>query len=92
VQVLKSVGVLSAAKVMGLIYACLGLIFVPIFLLAGLFGAMAGDKAAAFRGVVGMVMAFAMPVLYGGMGFIMGDRSGALQSLRQVGWGHRDEN
>src|SRR3982074_2936467 len=32
-QIVKSVGVMSVAKIMGLIYGCMGLIFAPFFLL-----------------------------------------------------------
>ena len=42
---IKSVGVLSVAKIMGAIYALIGLIFLPIFLLLGFVGSIAGDTA-----------------------------------------------
>ena len=41
-HMVKSVGVMSVAKIMGLIYGCLGLIFMPLFLLIGVVGSMAG--------------------------------------------------
>jgi hypothetical protein len=69
---LKSVGVLSVAKIFGLIYGCMGLIFVPLFLLAGVIGSIAGQRATAFSGAISIVLAVLMPVLYGVMGFIMG--------------------
>ena len=68
---IKSVGVLSVAKIMGVLYFALGLIFVPIFLLAGA-GMMAAGREATFSGIMGLVLAIMMPVLYGGMGFVMG--------------------
>jgi hypothetical protein len=43
-HIVKSVGVMSVAKIMGLIYGCMGLIFVPLFLLVGLVGSMAGQQ------------------------------------------------
>ena len=69
---IKSVGVLSVAKIMGVMYFALGLIFMPIFLLAGLAGMMAGGREAALGGITGLVLAIMMPVLYGGLGFVMG--------------------
>jgi hypothetical protein len=43
-HMVKSVGVMSVAKIMGLIYGCLGLIFEPLFLMVGLVGSMAGQQ------------------------------------------------
>ena len=71
-HIVKSVGVMSVAKIMGLVYACLGLIFVPLFLLIGLMGTFAGQDKAPFAGIVGVVLAVMMPVLYGAMGFVSG--------------------
>jgi len=73
------------ARILGLIYACLGLIFVPISLLFGLLGGIADDKAAVFSGVVGVVLAFIMPIMYGVMGFVMGAIGAALYNLF-AGW------
>lgn len=80
-HIIKSVGVLSVAKIMGLIYACLGLIFIPFFLLIGLLGSLAGKQEAPFAGMIGMVFAFLMPIIYGALGFIMGAISAALYNL-----------
>lgn len=80
-RVIRSVGLLSVAKIMALIYAALGLIFVPFFILMFAIGAAAGGKNAPFGGVVAIVLAVLMPVLYGAMGFIMGAISGALYNL-----------
>src|SRR5947207_2778739 len=41
-RTITSVGVLSVAKIMGAIYAVIGLILLPFFLLASLIGSMAG--------------------------------------------------
>jgi hypothetical protein len=71
-HIVKSVGVMSVAKIMGLIYACLGLIFAPLFLFVGLVGSALGQQKAPFAGVIGIFVAVFMPVLYGLMGFIMG--------------------
>jgi hypothetical protein len=72
-HIVKSVGVMSVAKIMGLIYGCMGLIFVPLFLLIGLVGSMAGQQKTPFAGVIGIFFAVFMPVLYGLLGFITGE-------------------
>jgi len=79
--VLKSVGVMSVAKVMGLLYGCMGLIFAPLFLLVGLVGSMAGQSKTPFAGVFGIVLAILMPVLYGVMGFIFAAIGALLYNL-----------
>lgn len=71
-HILKSVGVMSVAKIMGLVYGCMGLLFVPVFLIIGLAGSMVGRNNAPFAGVIGIVMALMMPILYGTMGFVTG--------------------
>src|SRR5262245_46218049 len=80
-QVIKSVGVLSVAKIMGLIQACIGLIFIPFFLLIGLLGTMAGKQETPFAGMIGMVFAFCLPIIYGVMGFVVGAIGAALYNL-----------
>jgi hypothetical protein len=71
-HMVNSVGVMSVAKIMGLIYGCLGLIFMPFFLLIGVVGSMAGQQKTPFVGVVGVVLAVFMPFFYGVIGFITG--------------------
>jgi hypothetical protein len=80
-HIIKSVGVLSVAKMMGLIYGCLGLIAIPFFLLIGLAGSLAGKQQSPFAGMLGLVLAFLAPILYGLMGFIMGAIGAALYNL-----------
>jgi hypothetical protein len=80
-HIVKSVGVLSVAKIMGLIYGCLGLIFAPVFLLIGLVGSLAGQQKTPFAGVFGIVFAILMPVIYGLMGFISGAIGGLLYNV-----------
>jgi len=79
-HIVKSVGVISVAKIMGLLYACLGLIFVPLFLLLGLMGTFAGQKSS-FAGILGVVFGLMMPVLYGAMGFVFGAIGALLYNL-----------
>jgi hypothetical protein len=85
VNIVKSVGVLSVAKIMGMIYACMGLIFAPLFLLIGLMGSALGQQKSPLAGVFGVGFAVLMPVLYGVMGFIMG-LIGALLYNLFAGW------
>jgi hypothetical protein len=80
-HILKSVGVLSMAKIMGLIYGCMGLIFAPFFLLFGIIGMAAGRQGLPFAGVFGIVFALLMPIFYGVLGFIMGAIGALLYNL-----------
>lgn len=80
-QIVKSVGVLSAAKIMGMIYACIGLIFVPFFLLIGVMSSMAGQDKLPFAGIFSVGFALVMPVFYGVMGFIGGAIGALLYNL-----------
>jgi hypothetical protein len=73
-QRIKSVGVLSLAKVSGLCYGAIGILLVPFFLLFAAIGSIAGKQAGApaFAPVFGVVLAVCAPILYGAMGFVMG--------------------
>ena len=81
-HVVKSVGVMSVAKIMGLVYGCLGLIFVPIFFIAVLAGAFAGhNKAAAAADAIGLAFAILAPLIYGATGFVFGALGALLYNL-----------
>jgi hypothetical protein len=80
-RIIQSVGVLSVAKIMGLIYGTLGVIVLPFFVLVSALGMAAGGKHALFSGVAGLVLAVMMPVFYAGLGFIIGALGGALYNL-----------
>jgi hypothetical protein len=80
-HIVKSVGVLSVAKIMGLIYGCMGLIFAPFFLLIGALGAAFGQQNSPLAGIFGVGFAILMPVLYGAMGFVMGAIGALLYNL-----------
>jgi hypothetical protein len=84
-HVIKSVGVMSFAKIMGLIYGCLGLVIIPFFLFAAIVGSFAGGEKNPFAGAIGVVLAVLAPILYGLMGFVIGAIGAALQPFRQVG-------
>jgi hypothetical protein len=79
----KSVGVMSFAKIMGMVYGCMGLLFVPFFLIVGLAGSFAGGNRVAFpfAGAVGVVFALLAPLLYGAMGFVFGAIGALLYNL-----------
>jgi hypothetical protein len=77
----KSVGVLSVAKMMGLIYACFGLIFAPIVLLIGAAGSFAGQSHVPLAGLFSVVGAMALPLIYGTLGFISGAIGALLYNL-----------
>jgi hypothetical protein len=80
-QTLKSIGVLSAGKISGLIHASLGLLFTPFFILMALLGTFAQQKDFPFVGVFGVVMAIFMPVFYGVIGFLVGVVGALLYNL-----------
>ncbi len=80
-HIIKSVGVLSVAKILGLMYACLGLIFAPLFLLVGLLASAAGQHNNPFAGIFSIGFAVLFPVLYGVIGFIAGAIGALLYNL-----------
>jgi hypothetical protein len=84
-HIVKSVGVMSVAKIMGMIYGCMGLIFAPFFLIIGLLGtvigSMAGQSNNPLTGVFGVVFAIFMPIVYGVMGFVIGAIGALLYNL-----------
>jgi hypothetical protein len=81
VQIVKSVGVLSVAKIMGLVQACLGLIFAPFCLLIGVLGSVLGQQKTPFAGMFGIFFALFMPILYGVIGFLTGAIGALLYNL-----------
>ena len=73
--------VLSVAKVAGVIYAALGLLFIPVAFIVIAAGLTQGG-AAGVGGVMGGVMlAVVAPVFYGAMGFVMGGLSAWIYNL-----------
>ena len=77
-QRIRSVGVLSCAKMMGILYGCMGLLFIPFALIAGL-ASMAAQRSSganaavgAISGAVLLVFGILAPVIYGAMGFVFG--------------------
>jgi hypothetical protein len=86
-QRIKSVGVLSLAKVSGLCYGAMGLLFVPFFLLFSIVTSIAGKQAGAppFAPLFGVAFAVCAPILYGAMGFVLGALGAFIYNLI-AGW------
>jgi hypothetical protein len=77
-QRIKRFSVGQSAKVLGVLYLLIGLLFVPFFLLMG---AMAPDGAMGF----GTMFALAMPILYAVFG-VVGGAIGAVVYNLVAGW------
>ncbi len=85
-MVLKKVGVFSCGKVLGVLYALLGLLIGTIVSIVSMVGAAiggaGGESPEAFLGILfGVAAIVATPLLYGGMGFIGGLIGAALYNL-----------
>ena len=91
---IKRIAPLQAGKMLGLLYACMGLIFLPFFAIAGLAGAFAqhaqqvqnapGLPAALMAGIMFGFGIF-IPIIYGAMGFVFGIIMAAIYNLI-AGW------
>jgi hypothetical protein len=64
-----------------LIDGCVGLIFAPLFLLFGVPGSMAGANKFPLASIFGVGFAIFMPLLCGGMGFLVGAIGALLYNL-----------
>ena len=84
---LRSVNVMSCAKMMGAIYGGLGLILLPVLLLGGFAGLLFGRNSPDSPGAVMLVLAILAPLFYGALGFVMGALAGWIYNLvtRQIG-------
>ena len=67
-QKIKKIGVLSLAKIFGLLYALIGLILGALFAVLSLFG-FSAEETGLFFGVASIII---FPILYGIMGFVGG--------------------
>jgi hypothetical protein len=83
--IVKSVGVLSLGKIMGAIYGILGVILIPIFLVAGVASSMAGGRGAALGAAGALILAILFPILCGLIGFVAG-AGGALLYNQFAKW------
>jgi hypothetical protein len=69
---LRSVGVLSCAKVFAILHAAIGVLVALLVVLVGVVG-LAAAPAQQKLGMVGLlIMAAMMPFLYAGLGFLFG--------------------
>lgn len=69
---LRSIDVLSCGKVMGIFHACVGLLAIPLVLIAAVASAGSQQGLGAL-GIIGLiVLALFMPVFYGVLGFLFG--------------------
>jgi hypothetical protein len=80
---IKSVGVLSVAKVMGAIHVVLGLLVLPFFLLISLVASMAPRQNSPnpFGPFIGIAFAIFAPIFYGVWGFVFGAIGAFLYNL-----------
>ena len=81
----RRIGVLSVAKVMGILYAGLGLLVGSVFTLFALLGSAigmaSGEEGAIFGLIFGVGAIILMPLFYGTIGFIVGLVASALYNL-----------
>lgn len=70
-HILKSVGVLSAAKVVGMLYGAMGLIFIPVALLMMSFRSLVGESTP-IEGGYFFLLSIVLPLVNGVMGFFIG--------------------
>jgi hypothetical protein len=80
---IKSVGIMSFAKISALSYFIIGLLASPFFLLAGLL--QPGTSTRPFGAAFGIVFAAAMPFIYAFMGLIVGAIGAFVYNLL-AGW------
>jgi hypothetical protein len=71
-QRIRSVGVLSCAKMLGILYGCMALLFVPIALIGGLASLATQQTNSAIGGAAMLAFGIIAPFLYAGIGFVFG--------------------
>jgi len=73
---IKSVDVISFAKIMAAVHGCLSLVLIPFFLIAALISFAAGGSSNAMPalgiGAMGVVFAVVLPFFYAAIGFLIG--------------------
>lgn len=79
--VVKKIGVLSAAQMLGCLYAALGLIVGGFFSIFALAGAAAGGGEGLPAMLFGVLSVIVIPIIYGVMGFIGGIIMAVLYNL-----------
>jgi hypothetical protein len=78
---LKRVDVISVGKIMGLVYGFLALVFVPFILIAMITGLYGQTATGVGAGVVAIVLIIMVPVLYGGIAFVVGCVAGLVYNF-----------
>ena len=87
---IKRIAPLQAGKMLGVLYGCMGLLFIPFFALAAVAGVFAqhSQQAQAVDGPPAAILAaimfgfgIFMPVFYGIFGFVFGIISAAIYNL-----------
>ena len=75
-QRIQRIGVMSLAKIWGLLFLLVGLLFGVLYGLVmcgiGIVAAVSGEKEALILVVAGVAFMVLFPLMYGGMGFVMG--------------------
>jgi hypothetical protein len=83
---IRKVGILSVAKIMGLVYGLMSIVLLPFFMLFFMAASLAEPKGDAAAGAVAMlIMAVMMPFLYAAMGFVFGALGAFLYNV-VAGW------
>jgi len=78
---LKSVDVWSCAKVVGVLYGCLAILFIPVALIA-ITASVGSPQPYGAGGAIALVLlAIFAPVLYGVLGFLFGALSAWLYNI-----------
>jgi hypothetical protein len=71
-SVIRSVNVMSCAKMLGGIYGAMGLLVIPIFLVGGFASLASGARTGALSGIGFVILGVLAPFFYGALGFIFG--------------------
>ena len=69
-QSIRSVGVMSCAKIFGITYACIGLLFIPFAVIGGLASMISEQSHGAISSAVLLFLGLMAPFFYGGIGFV----------------------
>jgi hypothetical protein len=81
-MVLRSIGVMSMAKMMGTLYAVIGFLIGLLFAMLSMVGAgFAQDGSGFFAMMMGVGGVIILPIFYGVIGFIAGVIGSALYNL-----------
>lgn len=73
--------VLTVAKVAGVIYAAMGILFIPVAFIVIAAGLTQGGSAGVGGVLGGILLAVAAPIFYGTMGFVFGGLSAWIYNM-----------